>query len=416
MTNSTIPTVVLSPFFCEGNEEGKKKARKMLSQGCSEYGVFQVVNHGVPLGLLSRAMDTSKTFFAYPAEEKHKISPDPVALFPAGYNYSRDKLKEDFFMCSPTTTYNVFPSDPPEFRNVMEELFANFSNLGQLVEGILNDCLGLPPNFLKNYNHDRDADLLAVFKYLPATKVGDLGNAPHRDASSITLLFQDEVGGLEFQKNGEWLPVTPTEGAIVVNVGDVIQVLTNNKIMSATHRVVSPKGRTRLSLAYNYNLGGNTWVEPLSQFTQESGPKYRRYLQKEYVALRLKQKAHPPSRNEDRISIDYYAISAQDFGCSSLALENDERVQVLTNKKIMSGIHRVVSPKGRNRLSFVYSYNLEGNTWVEPLSQFTQGTGPKYRGYLQKDYVALRLKQKAHPPSRNEDRITVDYYAISALE
>ncbi|KAK3031748.1 hypothetical protein RJ639_036628 [Escallonia herrerae] len=206
MTNSTIPTVDLSPFFCEGNEEGKNKARKMLSQGCSEYGVFQVVNHGVPLGLLS----TLKTFFAYPAEEKHKISPDPLALFPACYNQSRDKLKEDFFMCSPSTTYNVFP------------------------------------------------------------------------------------------------------GAIVVNVGDVIQVLTNNKIMSATHRVVSPKGRTRLSLAYNYNLGGNTWVEPLSQFTQETGPKYRGYLQKEYVALRLKQKAHPPARNEDRISIDYYAISAQE--------------------------------------------------------------------------------------------------------
>ncbi|KAK3000247.1 hypothetical protein RJ639_023974, partial [Escallonia herrerae] len=178
MTNSTIPTVDLSPFFCEGNEEGKKKATKMLIK---------------PRLLGSRAMDTSKAFFAYPAEKEHKITPDPLALFPAGYNQSRDKLKEDFFMCScSTTTYNVFPSDPPEFRNVMEELFANFSNPCQLVEGILNDCLGLPPNFLKNYNHDRDAGLVAVFKCLPATKVGELGSVPHRDASSITLPFQDE--------------------------------------------------------------------------------------------------------------------------------------------------------------------------------------------------------------------------------
>ncbi|KAK3000249.1 hypothetical protein RJ639_023976, partial [Escallonia herrerae] len=159
----------------------------------------------------------------------------------------------------------------------MEELFANFSNLGQLVDSILNDSLGLPPNFLKNYNHN----LLVVNNYPPATKDDDLGTVPHADAS-------------------EWIPVTPIDGALVVNVGDVIQVLTNKKIMGGIHRVISPKGRSR-----------NTWVEPLSQFIQETGPKYRGYLQQEYVDLRIKQKINPPSRIEDRIGIDNYAISAK---------------------------------------------------------------------------------------------------------
>ncbi|KAK3031751.1 hypothetical protein RJ639_036631 [Escallonia herrerae] len=65
---------------------------------------------------------------------------------------------------------------------------------------------------------------------------------------------------------------------------------------------------------------------------------------------------------------------------------------VLTNNKITCALHRVVSPKGRSRHSFVYGYSIEGNTWVEPLSQFTQETGPKYRGYVQKEYLGLKAE------------------------
>jgi len=93
-----------------------------------------------------------------------------------------------------------------------------------LIESILSQCLGLPSNFLKEFNHDRSWDLLAALHYFPATETENSGNSEHEDGNCITFVFQDEAGGLEVRRNGKWIPVIPTRGSLVVNVGDVIQV------------------------------------------------------------------------------------------------------------------------------------------------------------------------------------------------
>ncbi|GMY15642.1 flavonol synthase/flavanone 3-hydroxylase-like [Fagus crenata] len=219
-----------------------------ISQACSEYGFFQIVDHGVPHDLMSRALHLSKTFFEYPDEEKLKSSPGSEAPLPAGYSkqpkHSLDK-NEYLLLFPPKSSFNVYPQNPPEFKEVLEEIFSH------------------------------------------------------------------EAGGLQVRKEGEWIPVMPAEGTIVVNVGDVIQVLSNNKFKSATHRVVRPEGRSRYSFAFFYNLQGDKWIEPLSQFTKEIGepPKYRGFLFKEYQQMRMRNKSHPPSRPEDVIHITHYAIS-----------------------------------------------------------------------------------------------------------
>ena len=86
MATSVIPTVDLSPFFRDEDHQGdNKKAMEAISQACSEYGFFQIVDHGVPHDLMSRALHLSKTFFEYPDEEKLKSSPGSEAPLPAGY-------------------------------------------------------------------------------------------------------------------------------------------------------------------------------------------------------------------------------------------------------------------------------------------------------------------------------------------
>ncbi|KAK3017535.1 hypothetical protein RJ639_007210 [Escallonia herrerae] len=179
--------------------------------------------------------------------------------------------------------------DGIRIRKVTEEFFTELAKVGQLVEGILNDCLGLPAGFLKEYNNDRSWDVMLVFRYYPATKADTIGAYEHQDVNNITFVFQDDVGGLEVQKDGEWIRVTPIEGALVANVGDMIQALSNNKFKSGVHRVVSPEGASRHSIAFFYHLEGEKWVEPLSHFTEEIGdkPKYRGFPYKEYYALRL---------------------------------------------------------------------------------------------------------------------------------
>ncbi|XP_059643255.1 flavonol synthase/flavanone 3-hydroxylase-like [Cornus florida] len=315
MNNSSIPTVDLSPFFRDGgdDEDGKKAAMDIIGKACSDYGFFQIVNHGVPLALMTHAMELSKSFFDCSAQEKLKSSPGPGAPLPAGYTkqpeHSPDK-NEYFLMFPPGSSFNVFPKNPPQFREVLEEMFSHLAKTGEVVESIINRCLGLPPNFLREYNHDRSWDFMAALNYFPATETEHTGVSEHEDGNCITFVLQDEVGGLEVRKDGEWIPVVPEVGTLVVNVADVIQVLSNQKFKSATHRVVRPKGSRRHSFAFFYNLQGDKWVEPLSRFTKEIGepPKYRSFFYKEYQELRMRNKSHPPSKPEDVIHISHYAI------------------------------------------------------------------------------------------------------------
>ncbi|CAK9138085.1 unnamed protein product [Ilex paraguariensis] len=315
MADAAIPTVDLTPFFTDGDEDGKKKAKEVISQACSEYGFFQVVNHGVPLALMNQAMELSKTFFAYPDEEKLKCTRNSAgAPIPGGYNIQpgRSPDKNEYVVVFPAgSSFNVFPTNPPKFQEIFEEMFTYFTKVGQLMESIFSECLGLPPNFLKEYNEDRSWDLMVALHYFAATENENTGVSEHEDQNLITFVLQDEIGGLEVRKDGQWIPVIPTKGTFVVNVGDVIQVLSNNKFKSATHRVVRSKGKKRHSFAFFHNLQGDKWVEPLSQFTTDIGepPRYRGFLYKDYQALRRKNKTHPPSRPEDAIRITHYAIS-----------------------------------------------------------------------------------------------------------
>nr|XP_043616329.1 flavonol synthase/flavanone 3-hydroxylase-like [Erigeron canadensis] len=313
MPEPTIPTVDLSPFFTDGDEAGRRKAKETISEACANYGFFQVVNHGVPLDLMNQSMELSRTFFKYSDEVKRESSSGPDAPLPAGYNkqpkHSPDK-NEYVLMFPPESPYNVLPANPPHFRTTLEEMFKYFVKTGQILEGIISECLGLPPNFLQEYNGDRSWDFLVALRYFPASETENNGITEHEDGNLITIVLQEDIGGLEVCKNGEWIPVIPSEGTLVVNLGDVIQVLSNKKFKSATHKVVRPKGRSRHSHAFFYNLHGDKWVEPLPQFTQEIGmkPRYKGFYLKEYQALRLRNKTHPPSNPEDVIRITNYEI------------------------------------------------------------------------------------------------------------
>lgn len=104
-------------------------------------------------------------------------------------------------------------------------MFVYFRKTGEVIEEIVNDCLGLPPDFLKEYNVDRSWDFMVALRYFQATGSSNNGITEHEDGNIITFVFQDEVGGLEVKKDGKWIPVSPSHDKIVVNIGDVIQVL-----------------------------------------------------------------------------------------------------------------------------------------------------------------------------------------------
>ncbi|KAK6123015.1 hypothetical protein DH2020_043231 [Rehmannia glutinosa] len=197
---NNIPTIDLSVFFRDGDEEAKKAAKESLGRACAEYGFFLATNHGIPSDLMSRAMELCQTFFGLADEEKLKNRPRAGGSVPAGYTKQ--------------------PEQSPDKNEVM------------------------PVKILRH---------------------------------TIWIVY-------------------------LCN-----EVLTNEKFKSALHRVTRPKGRSRYSISFFYNLQGDKLVEPFPHFTTQIGepPKYKGFLYKDYQALRIKNKINPPYKE---IGIDYFAI------------------------------------------------------------------------------------------------------------
>ncbi|CAM0901950.1 unnamed protein product [Alopecurus aequalis] len=316
-----LPVVDLAPvLFAAGKVDAAARARatEAVREACVATGFFRVVNHGVPRELMASALKLSAAFFALSDEEKAKVRPAEglsSAPLPAGYArqpaHSADK-NEYLLVFSPKLLLNLqYPAEPAGFRDALEECYAKLTDLGLLIQDILNDCMGLPPGFLAEYSADRNFDFLAALRYFPATSAEETnGISAHEDANLVTFVLQDGVGGLEVLDGDGWIPAEPVEGSIIANIGDIVQVLSNNKFKSATHRVVRRPAAHRHSLAFFFNLHGDKWVEPLPEFAGNVGelPQYRGFKYGEYMQLRMRNKTHPPSRPEDVIHITHYAI------------------------------------------------------------------------------------------------------------
>ncbi|XP_055827225.1 jasmonate-induced oxygenase 2-like isoform X2 [Solanum dulcamara] len=263
---------------------------------------------------MNRALKLSKFFFECPVEEKMSCSPLPGAPFPAGYNRKPNpsyEFSEYLVMLQPGSNFNVFPANHPQLREVMGDLFNQFVKIGAILESILSESLGLPPSTLQEFNNDRNSDVLTALYYLPATEKGKIGINSHRDVGCITFVLQDEVGGLEVQKDGKWIPVTPNKGALVVNIGIVLQVLTNDKYKSPNHRVVRPNGRSRNSFSFFYNVSGEKWLEPLPYFTKQidQKPNYKGFLYSDYLLKRNENKLKRASGLEEDLGLSHFSLT-----------------------------------------------------------------------------------------------------------
>ncbi|CAL5029730.1 unnamed protein product [Urochloa decumbens] len=314
-SSDALPVVDLAPFLT-GDEGGIARATEAVREACRTHGFFRAVNHGVPAELLVRALELSAAFFTLPDEEKVNVRPAAGynTPLPAGYGqqpaHSTDK-NEYLVAFDPKLGFNVCTRLSLLDSETVEECWGKLTEQGWLIQEILNECMGLPPGFLRDYNDDRAFDLMIARRYFlgPEGEEENNGFGAHEDAGCVTFILQDSVGGLEVLKDGHWVPAEPIDGSIVVNIGDFIQVLSNGKSKSATHRVVR-KPAHRHSFAFFFNIHGDRWVEPLPEFTAKIGeaPRYRRFLYKEYQQLRVRNKSHPPARPEDVFRITHYAI------------------------------------------------------------------------------------------------------------
>ena len=250
---SDIASVSLERPLREFSEE--------LGQSFAEYGFAIVRDHGIPAELIARAEEKSRAFFALPEDVKLKYhlkgQGGARGYTPFGIERAKDAavhdLKEFWHVgrtlppahpLEPFMQPNVWPDEIESFRDTFETLFGEFEKCGLRILSAIALHLGLEEHFFDPTVKDGNSVMrLLHYPPVPVEAEGRIRAAAHEDINTITLLLGAEEAGLELlAKDGRWLPVSPPEGALAVNIGDMLQRLTNGRLRSTTHRVVNPVG------------------------------------------------------------------------------------------------------------------------------------------------------------------------------
>ncbi|CAB4320685.1 unnamed protein product [Prunus armeniaca] len=291
----STPNSISDPIAIEG-------VVREIGNACRDWGFFQVINHGVSLDKLLKIEVVARKFFALPLEEKRKIMRDEKNIL--GY-YDSERTKNvrdwkelfDFTVKEPTFVpsspdpedkeviewYNQWPAYLPELRVVCEEYGREVEQLALKLMGLIALILGLPEDRFTSYFKEQTSFIrLNHYPPCPSPEL-TLGVGRHKDGGALTVLPQDDVGGLEVKRktDGEWIWVKPTPNAYVINVWS------NERYHSVEHRAMVNSEKERFSMPFFLNLAHYTIIKPLEELTNEENPaKYKPYSWGKFFAHR----------------------------------------------------------------------------------------------------------------------------------
>nr|XP_009770093.1 PREDICTED: probable 2-oxoglutarate/Fe(II)-dependent dioxygenase isoform X2 [Nicotiana sylvestris] len=269
----SIPIVDFSLLSSEDPDQ-HSKAIQELGRACEDWGFFMVVNHGIAESLMKEMIEVANEFFEMAEEEKSRYIGQQV------FDPIKEVLREYCEKC----------------RKVTRRLLSGIS-----------ESLGLEHELMKK-SMDLDSGFeVFVANYYPACPQPELvmGLPPHSDFGLLTLLIQNEVGGLQLQRNGKWININPIPNSILVNTGDHLEIFTNGKYKSVLHRAVVKKV-ARISIGIANSPAMNVTVRPAASpliQNERFPPLYFPTKYSEYVEM---QQTHPLDGKSclDRIKIN----------------------------------------------------------------------------------------------------------------
>ncbi|KAF9613937.1 hypothetical protein IFM89_013472 [Coptis chinensis] len=231
-----------------------------LSEACQEWGFFHITNHGISKDLLRNIYTLSNQLFSLPADDKLKLGPlSSIKTYTPHFIASPffESLRvsgPNFYDSAKSSTDVLFNPPNSEFSDILQEYGNKMEDISRRILEMVLMCLGdgFGPYFLSEFTNCHG--YLRIINYSPpdsveVERVEGLGM--HTDMSCITVLYQDEIGGLQVRsKEGKWMDISPCEGTLVVNIGDMMQAWSNGRLRSSEHRVVLKHYINRFSLAF----------------------------------------------------------------------------------------------------------------------------------------------------------------------
>ncbi|XP_024359558.1 gibberellin 20 oxidase 1-A [Physcomitrium patens] len=300
-TDLEIPVIDVAAInnSLEGDATAKEALVAQVREACLNWGCFQIVNHDISEELLSRIQYHVNRFFNLPFAEKMKVVKQDGSV--AGYGHAtvkngdvRPSSERFFFANDGSVAENAQKLwsnwDENDFIGSYSEYYEKVHQLsGSLIRIIVQGLEVDPVHFEKYW---KNTSGLLLWNFYPACPEPQkaIGINAHTDFNLLTVLHENNVGGLQIEKDGEWVAVRPRPGALAVNIGDTLQVLTNAKYRSVPHRAVVNETQTRISVAYFHVPVQGIDIVPHPELVDEHNPnKYEPFTIDTYTKIKQAQ-------------------------------------------------------------------------------------------------------------------------------
>jgi len=315
MTTENVPVIDIDDL----NEPQTLRA---LDKACREWGFFQVKNHGIAADVITSLQQEMHAFFRQPASVKREISrtaENPWGFFDRELTKNTRDWKQiyDYGPADGATIVPQWPRGMPTFRHSVHAFYDSCESLAfRLLEAITSN-LGMPRDALIENFWPAHTSFLRLNYYpkcplperprdLSTPKTGHLGLNQHTDSGALTLLLQDDQPGLEVYRDGEWHLVEPRRDALVINIGDMVQVWSNDRYRAALHRVLANPNAERYSVPFFLSPSYETDYAPLPTTVDKSHPPHYRAINwREFRHLRA---AGDYADQGEEVQISHYAI------------------------------------------------------------------------------------------------------------